>query len=136
MKICNKCKTEKSLKSFYFDKRPKRGFKSICKDCENTYKKMKREIDWILEHQPMSVFISAFKKTFGNHKNYTQEFIDVYVQNMKLQSVLKNKQSKCAISHNNLICYSCGKVQPLELPLSLNKLQLICTNFLQLHDKC
>jgi hypothetical protein len=135
-KPCTKCKIEKTLNDFYFDKRPSRGYKSICKDCENLQKRMKRTIYWKLENQPMSLFISAFKKRFGNHENFTNEFIEAYVNNIKLQSVIKNKQSKQVILHNNLVCYLCGKVQPLELPLSLNRLQLICSDFKQLHDKC
>jgi hypothetical protein len=135
-KPCTKCKIEKTLNDFYFDKRPSRGYKSICKDCENLQKQMKRTIDWKLENQPISLFISAFKKRFGNHENFTNEFIEAYVNNIKLQSVIKNRQSKQVILHNNLVCYLCGKVQPLELPLSLNRLQLICSDFKQLHDKC
>jgi hypothetical protein len=135
-KHCTKCKIEKTLNDFYFDKRPSRGYKSICKDCENIQKRIKRKIDWKLNNQPMSLFISSFKKRFGDHKNYTNEFFEAYINNLKLQSVIKNKQSKQVILHNNLVCYLCKKVQPLELPLSLNKLQLICSDFKQLHDKC
>jgi hypothetical protein len=136
MKICNKCKIQKSLNGFYFDKRPSRGYKSICKDCENTQKKMKRKIDWRLENQPISLFISSFKKRFGNHKNFTQEFFEVYIQNIKLQSVIKNKKGNSFLLYNNLVCYSCGYVQPLEFPLRLNKFQLISNDFEKLHKKC
>lgn len=136
MKICSKCKNEKRFKNFYFDKRPNRGFKSICKDCENSQKRIKRALDWKLENQPISLFVSAFKKRFGDHKNFTQEFFETYITNLKIQSVIKNKQSKQVLLHNNLICYSCGKVEPLELPLPLNKFNIICTSFEKIHKEC
>jgi Fe2+ or Zn2+ uptake regulation protein len=136
MRICSKCKIEKTLTDFYFDKRPGRGYKSICKDCENIQKRMKRKIDWKLENQHISVFISAFKKRFGNHKNFTQEFIEAYIQNIKLQSVIRNKKDNCYILHNNLVCNSCGQVQPLELPLSMERFSKISELFQELHKRC
>lgn len=135
-KICSKCKIEKNLNNFYFDKREHRGYKSICKDCENAQKKMKRKIDWKLENQPTSLFISAFKKRFGNHQNFTQEFIEAYIQNIKLKSAIRNKKDNCFILHNNLVCYSCGLVEPLSFPISVNKLNEICTIFNELHKSC
>jgi hypothetical protein len=136
MKICNRCKVNKQLQYFYFDKRENRGYKSICKDCENTLKRMKRKIDWKLENQPASLFISAFKKRFGNHENFTQEFIEIYIQNLKLQATIRNRKDNCFILHKNLVCYSCGHVEPLNFPIPLKKLNEICEIFNELHKKC
>jgi hypothetical protein len=135
-KHCTKCKIEKTLNDFYFDKRPSRGYKSICKDCENIQKRIKRKIDWKLNNQPISLFISSFKKRFGDHKNYTNEFFEAYINNLKLQSVIKNKLSKQVIMHNNLVCFSCGKVEALELPLSVRNIVEICNLFEKTHKKC
>jgi len=136
LKVCTRCKVEKSLNSFYFDKRENRGYKSICKDCENAYKRIKRKIDWKLENQPISLFIGAFKKRFGNNENFTQEFIETYIQNIKLQSAIRNKKDNCFILDKNLVCYSCGHVEPLNFPLPLKKLNEICEIFNELHKRC
>lgn len=136
MKTCSKCKVNKSTNDFYFDKRPNRGFKSICKDCENAQKRMKRTLDWRKENQPMSLFISAFKKRFGNHESFTDEFIELYRNAIKLKSTIKNKQSAQVFILKNLVCKGCGAVQPLDFPMPLSKLNKVSDLFLKLHCKC
>lgn len=136
MKECNKCKTEKNESEYYFDKRPNRGFKSICKDCENTQKRLKRTLDWRKENQPMSLFISAFKKRFGNHENFTDEFIELYKNAIKLKASIENKQSNQIFLKNNFVCRCCGAVEPIEFPIHLSKLATASDLFLSLHKKC
>lgn len=136
MKFCSKCQTQKQLNDFYFDKRGGRGHKSICKNCENAYKRMKRTLDWKLNYQPMSLFISAFKKRFGNHENFTDEFIELYKNTLKLKATIDNKTSNQVFILNNFVCKKCGSVQPLDLPLKLSKLSKACELFSELHKEC
>ncbi len=135
-KHCNRCNLEKKETDYYFDKRPNRGYKTICKNCENTYKQMKRSLDWKLENQPMSLFISAFKKRFGNHENFTNEFIELYKNAIRLKSNIKNKTSNQVFILNNFVCRKCGAVQPLNLPIKLSILTKASDLFLKLHCKC
>lgn len=135
-KNCTKCKIEKTLSDFYFDKREGRGYKSICRSCENALKRMKRALDWKLENQSMSLFISAFKKRFGNHENFTNEFIELYRNTIKLKSAMNNKQAKVIMLQNNFVCKGCGSVQPLDSPIKLSKLAKASDLFLKLHCKC
>lgn len=135
-KFCSKCKIQKEETDYYFDKRPNRGYKTICKDCENTLKRMKRTLDWKRENQPMSLFISAFKKRFGNHENFTDEFIQLYKNAIKLKSTVENSQSNQVFILNNFVCRKCGAVQPLDLPIKLNRLTQASDLFLKLHCKC
>lgn len=135
-KNCTKCKIEKTLSDFYFDKREGRGYKSICRSCENALKRMKRALDWKLENQSMSLFISAFKKRFGNHENFTDEFIELYKNAIKLKSTVENGQSNQIFILNNFVCRKCGAVQPLDLPIKLNRLTQASDLFLKLHCKC
>ncbi len=135
-KKCNKCLTQKPLTDFYFDKREGRGYKTICSLCENTQKRMKRKLDWKLENQPISLFISAFRKRFGDHKNFSEEFIELYKNAIKLKSTMKNKQSKIVLLQNNFVCKGCGAVQPLDLPMEVKKLAVAGELFTGLHEKC
>lgn len=136
MKPCTRCLAEKPLTDFYFDKRQGRGYKSICSSCENAQKRMKRKLDWKLENQPISLFISAFKKRFGNHKNFSEEFIELYRNTIKLKSVINNKQAKTVMLQNNFVCKGCGAVQPLDLPMDVKKLAEAGELFTRLHKKC
>lgn len=136
MKICNKCTLTKDLNSFYYDKRLNRGYKSICKDCENYQKKLKRTLDWKKENQPISLFISAFKKRFGSHKNFTNEFIELYKTTIKLKSSIKNKESNPIFIKNNFVCRYCGAVEPIDFPIEMSKLIKASDIFLQLHKEC
>ena len=135
-KTCNHCKTEKLLDNFYFDKREGRGYKTICSSCENSQKRMKRKLDWKLENQPISLFISAFRKRFGDHKNFSEEFIELYKNAIKLKSTMKNKQSKIVLLQNNFVCKGCGAVQPLDLPMGVKRLSEAGKLFTVLHEKC
>jgi hypothetical protein len=135
-KLCTRCLTEKPLTDFYFDKREGRGYKSICSLCENAQKQMKRKLDWKLENQPISLFISAFRKRFGNHKNFSEEFIELYKNTIKLKSTIKNKQSKIVMIQSNFVCKGCGAVQPLDLPMEVKKLAEAGELFTRLHEKC
>lgn len=135
-KNCTKCKLEKTLTDYYFDKRQGRGFKTICKDCENIRKRMRRMIDWKRENQPTSLFISAFKKRFGNHENFTDEFIELYKNAIKLKSSLENKTSNQVFILNNFVCKKCGVVQPLDLPIKLSRLIKVSELFNKLHCEC
>lgn len=135
-KNCTKCKIEKTISDFYFDKREGRGYKSICRSCENAQKRMKRKLDWKLENQPMSLFISAFKKRFGDHKNFSEEFIELYRNTIKLKSSINNKQAKTVMLQNNFVCKGCGAVQPLDLPIEVKKLAEAGELFTKLHEKC
>lgn len=135
-KNCTKCKIEKTISDFYFDKREGRGYKSICRSCENAQKRMKRKLDWKLENQPKSLFISAFKKRFGNHENFSEEFIELYRNTIKLKSSINNKQAKTVMLQNNFVCKGCGAVQPLDLPIEVKKLAEAGELFTKLHEKC
>jgi hypothetical protein len=42
MKSCNKCKTTKPLSSYYADSRNKDGRKGVCKECNNSTKRLRR----------------------------------------------------------------------------------------------
>lgn len=135
-KNCTKCKIEKTISDFYFDKREGRGYKSICSSCENAQKRMKRTLDWRLENQPMSLFISAFRKRFGDHKNFSEEFVELYRNTIKLKSSINNKQAKTVMLQNNFVCKGCGAVQPLDLPIEVKKLAEAGELFTKLHEKC
>jgi hypothetical protein len=135
-KKCNKCLVEKPKTDFYFDKREGRGYKTICSSCENSQKRMKRKLDWKLENQPISLFISSFKKRFGNHVNFTEEFIELYKNTIKLKSAINNQQSKTVMLHNNFVCRGCGAVQPLDLPMEVKRLSEAGKLFTVLHEKC
>jgi hypothetical protein len=135
-KPCTHCKTEKPFDDFYFDKREGRGYKSICKDCENLKKKVKRTQDWKLENQPISLFISAFRKRFGDHENFSDEFIELYRQAIKLKAQIKNKESKSVMIKNNFVCTVCGAVTPLEFPMEVKRLAKLSDLFIELHKEC
>lgn len=135
-KNCTKCKIEKTISDFYFDKREGRGYKSICSSCENAQKRMKRTLDWRLENQPISLFISAFKKRFGDHKNFSEEFIELYKNTIKMKATIKNKNEKIVMLQNNFVCKGCGAVQPLDLPIEVKRLHEAGKLFTVLHEKC
>lgn len=135
-KPCNKCLAEKPLTDFYFDKRVGRGYKTICSSCENTQKRMKRKLDWKLENQPISLFISAFRKRFGDHKNFSEEFIELYRNTIKLKATINNQKSKIVMLKENLVCKGCGAVQTLDLPMEVKRLAEAGKLFTVLHEKC
>lgn len=135
-KNCTKCKIEKTISDFYFDKREGRGYKTICSSCENTQKRMKRKLDWRLENQPISLFISAFRKRFGDHKNFSEEFIELYKNTVKIKATIKNKKEKIVMLQKNFVCKGCGAVQPLDLPMDVKKLTEAGKLFTVLHEKC
>lgn len=135
-KICTKCKREKKISDFYFDKRENRGYKSICSSCENAQKRMKRKLDWKVENEPISLFISSFRKRFGNHMNFSNEFIELYRNTIKLKSIIKNKEAKVVMLQNNFVCKACGTVQPLDLPMDIKKLAMCGELFYKLHKQC
>jgi hypothetical protein len=135
-KNCTKCKIEKSISDFYFDKRVGRGYKTICSSCENAQKRMKRKLDWKLENQPISLFISAFRKRFGDHNNFSEEFIELYRNTIKLKATINNQKSKIVMLKENLVCKGCGAVQPLDLPMEVKKLAVAGELFTRLHEKC
>lgn len=135
-KNCKKCKIEKTLSDFYFDKRDGRGYKSICSSCENAQKRMKRALDWKVENEPISLFISSFKKRFGNHINFSDEFIELYRNTLKLKSIIKNKKAKMVMLQNNFVCKVCGSVQPLSSPVDIKKLAISAELFIRLHEEC
>jgi hypothetical protein len=135
-KKCTQCKEEKPLNSFYLDKREGRGYKTICKECENRKKRMKRSLDWKLENQPISLFISAFKKRFGSHENFSDDFISLYKNSIKLKAQIENKKEKIVFLERNLVCLQCGFVSPVEKQISLHRLKTATELFIKIHEKC
>ncbi len=135
-KLCSRCNTSKQLGEFYFDNRPKRGYKSICKDCENTYKRMKRKLNNDLALQPYSLFLSSFKKRFGDHKNYSEEFKQSYFQLLRVQHKINVRKKNHMLIFNNFVCLKCGQIEPIHHEMDLDNLQETIVLFKKCHNSC
>ena len=95
MKICKKCKIEKSNSNFRKDKNGKDGLRNNCKDCENTNllgKKTKREetnISKILECK-----ICKKNKIESNFKNSRKKICKICAQNNEREIRRRNRLNK------------------------------------------
>ena len=97
---------------------------------------MKRSLDWKLENQPISLFISAFKKRFGSHDNFSDDFIKAYINAIKLKAQIENKKEKIIFLDQNLVCLQCGFVTPIEKQIGLHRLIKATELFIKIHEKC
>ena len=97
MKICSKCKENKSHNEFYKDKDSKDGFRSSCKSCNSTMCKkyykdnQSTRLDYASQYRsenPEKVKL-ATQLWKLNNKDYAWDWIDIYKDLMEMHNGLK-----------------------------------------------
>jgi hypothetical protein len=95
-KICNKCKTEKTLPEFRLRKDTKTGYGTTCKECESIVNKLYREKtknkaqNYRTENKEK--LKAYFKKRYENNKEYISSYFkNRYPQvREKRENMIKN----------------------------------------------
>jgi len=82
MKVCSRCKQEKEISTFYFERKNKDGHASVCKVCSDERRKEHRK------KNPRKYGLSFFKWYLQHYYNISYE---------KYEEKLKEQGGRCAI---------------------------------------
>jgi len=104
LKVCNKCKIEKSITDYSIDKRNTDGFKSVCKVCLSQYKKeySKANKEKILEYnakykqENQDKIKNYAKKWYTDNKEEIDQYNKEYKAKNKERDRLMNNKTKLA----------------------------------------